>query len=269
MITFSKLGQYGQLGNQLFQYALLRAVAARNGYEVGVPRRFMGAKGRDLVELAPFAITAPGLPADFRPRARFTETSHRYDPAVFDQPDGTDFFGFFQSEKYFKPIEGQLRNELRLPAVMVQTAATWVRESLSSDGTALACAVHVRRGDYLRYPRMLRALSPAWYRRACGVVASALGSREISWLVFSDDVPWCVQHLQGPRTHFSILPDHYHDLAAMALCQAHVISPSSFGWWGAWLARSTCVVTPTPWFAPGSGLDARDLVPEPWARLPD
>ena len=37
MITFSELGNYGRLGNQLFQYAALKASALRNGYTCKVP----------------------------------------------------------------------------------------------------------------------------------------------------------------------------------------------------------------------------------------
>ena len=34
MITFSKLGKYGRLGNQLFQYAILIVIREKIGYEI-------------------------------------------------------------------------------------------------------------------------------------------------------------------------------------------------------------------------------------------
>ena len=34
MITFAQLGKYGRLGNQLFQYAALKSLGIKNGYEV-------------------------------------------------------------------------------------------------------------------------------------------------------------------------------------------------------------------------------------------
>jgi hypothetical protein len=37
MITFQRLGQLGQLGNQMFQYATLLAGALAKGYTFGVP----------------------------------------------------------------------------------------------------------------------------------------------------------------------------------------------------------------------------------------
>ncbi|NBV27674.1 alpha-1,2-fucosyltransferase, partial [bacterium] len=38
MITFNNLGQLGRLGNQLFQYASTKGIAAKNNQEFMVPR---------------------------------------------------------------------------------------------------------------------------------------------------------------------------------------------------------------------------------------
>ena len=38
MISFSKLGSFGRLGNQLFQYAFLRSTAARLGTRFHCPQ---------------------------------------------------------------------------------------------------------------------------------------------------------------------------------------------------------------------------------------
>ena len=37
MIGFNALGQLGRLGNQMFQYASLRGIAAKNGYNFMIP----------------------------------------------------------------------------------------------------------------------------------------------------------------------------------------------------------------------------------------
>jgi hypothetical protein len=37
MVTFHKLGENGRLGNQLFQYAALKGLAIKNGYDVKLP----------------------------------------------------------------------------------------------------------------------------------------------------------------------------------------------------------------------------------------
>ena len=37
MLTFNKLGKSGRLGNQMFQYAALRGIAANRGFDWAVP----------------------------------------------------------------------------------------------------------------------------------------------------------------------------------------------------------------------------------------
>jgi hypothetical protein len=37
MLTFNKLGKSGRLGNQMFQYAALRGIAANRGFDWSVP----------------------------------------------------------------------------------------------------------------------------------------------------------------------------------------------------------------------------------------
>ena len=37
MITFTNLGHYGRLGNQMFQYATLYSIAKKNNYDFVIP----------------------------------------------------------------------------------------------------------------------------------------------------------------------------------------------------------------------------------------
>jgi hypothetical protein len=67
---------------------------------------------------------------------------------------------------------------------------------------------------------------------------------------------------QGPEKN-------YQDIDLMRMCTHHILSNSTFGWWGAWLSdsnRTGIQIAPTRWT--NKGLDARDLVPEYWIRLP-
>lgn len=37
MLAFNHIGKLGRLGNQMFQYASLRGIAANRGYDFGIP----------------------------------------------------------------------------------------------------------------------------------------------------------------------------------------------------------------------------------------
>ena len=41
MITFYTLGEMGRLGNQLFQYAALKGLGLKNGFQVKIPKNMI------------------------------------------------------------------------------------------------------------------------------------------------------------------------------------------------------------------------------------
>ena len=46
MITFSKLGKYGAMGNQLFQYAALFGISRKTGLEMRIPKPPSNVEGK-------------------------------------------------------------------------------------------------------------------------------------------------------------------------------------------------------------------------------
>jgi hypothetical protein len=277
VITFINLGHYGQLGNQLFQYATLRAVSEAQGYELRVPMRLDAPKKSGKFELEPLSLACKPL-ADEDERLfkhRFVESTHAFDPGVFEIPDWTDLLGFFQTEKYFKHLRRELLREFSFRDPIASYASRYIEAvRVRSDGAPLV-AVHVRRGDYLLKGDRFRVLSTAWYRSAMDMFTR---SRPV-FLFFSDDPGWCVENFGGVQDPASIrqrpsvlhvsTPDHWHDMAVMTRCDHFIIANSSFSWWGAWLATAAdkIVVAPKPWFGPKMGRDESDIVPEEWRRL--
>lgn len=268
MITFSKLGSYGQLGNQMFQYAMLLGVAARTGYEVAIPRRYTGQKKRGLVEFKPFQISAKPLMPIRRKFNTYHEKSLEFDPGVFEQPDFTDYLGYYQSEKYFSHVEETVRKEFQFDPAIESYVANFLKP-LRKEGYLIA--VHVRRGDYLENPQTFHVLSTEYYGRAMN--HSALPENKV-YVVFSDDRSWCQRYIPplvpGKHVLFPSFKSHWHDLCAMTLCEAHIIAASSFSWWGAWLChnRPNVVIAPDPWFPKGSKLKNKDQVPDDWIKMP-
>ena len=49
MITFSKLGKLGRLGNQLFQYAAIRGLSIKNSYEFKIPKVVKNFHGQEYL----------------------------------------------------------------------------------------------------------------------------------------------------------------------------------------------------------------------------
>jgi hypothetical protein len=110
-------------------------------------------------------------------------------------------------------------------------------------------AVHVRRGDYVSVDRntdRLGVCTVSYFQSAI----SLLGT-DLPIVVVSDDPAWCETHLRGldPRRLRIVTGGNpTDDLFLLAHSSEHVLSNSTFSWWGAILSETSMVIAPTPWF---------------------
>jgi hypothetical protein len=83
--------------------------------------------------------------------------------------------------------------------------------------------------------------------------------------VFSDEIGWCKLNLQDKNIFFSTGENNIEDLFAMSMCDHHIISHSSFGWWGAWLNKhpTKTVLMPSRHFLSNATYDTMEA-PEGW-----
>jgi hypothetical protein len=82
---------------------MLRGVAPIRNMNVSIP-------SHHKVSLWKFLIIANKLDMRHSFQHVYNEKHSSFDGEVFNQPDGTDFIGYFQTETYFKHIEPELRN---------------------------------------------------------------------------------------------------------------------------------------------------------------
>lgn len=257
MITFTRLGRFGRLGNQLFQYALLKGVQAATGWTAKVPAD--GAPGFRLPEV--FQIECPRLDERDVVQAEFQEPSFRFHPEVFEVGDGVDFVGYFQSQRYFAAVADELRRELRFLPVIAARAD----DALADLRRRHACLVslHVRRGDYVGNDAH-QVCGLDYYARARAALPE-----DALFVICSDDPAWCRQAFGGwPAWQCEL--DDATTLAVMSRCDHHVVAASTFSWWGAWLNPSPrkIVLAPRTWFGPAfAHLETCDLLPSAWRRL--
>ena len=252
MLAFNYLGKLGRLGNQMFQYASLRGIARNRGYDFCIPNHQEVLKdpyGFDLkIELFyPFKMThirPHNIKLLDRGYAPVAEEKHfHFDEILFNMcPDEISIAGFFQSEKYFKHIEDEIREDFSFKDEILDPC----KEMIESVGESIS--LHVRRTDYLQNPNHT-TLDLDYYENALSKMDSSLPV-----IVFSDDPKWCNSQLlfSGDRFMISESQDQYIDLCLMTLCSHHIIANSSFSWWGAWLSNSQNVIAPSKWFGDGN-----------------
>jgi len=245
MISFSNLGSLGRLGNQMFQYAALKGIAEHNSTDYCLPS--------DTSLHKCFQIPKKDTEI-FYPTIK--EESYEFNENIFSCSEG-DLYGFFQTEKYFYHIEEELRKDFRFYDIIFNSCSHYRKHILSEEVAAL----HIRRGDYITDPNFV-LLELDYYIKALKYFP------DLEIMILSDDINWCREHFVGKRFKFSSSNDPFIDLCLMSLCDYHIISNSSFSWWGSWLAKSKKTIAPKNWFTGEySSWNTKDLYRKDWITL--
>ena len=195
----------------------------------------------------------------------FEEDAYRFDPTLVERcVDGAYIKGYFQSPKYFDAVKQEVVSLFRDKVVHEADGAALKRRILECNSVG----VHVRRGDYLKGPAYaFHGLCEAeYFLRAVQIMRE--GQAAPTFFVFSDDPDWCSKHFKEPDVIVasgSGTPNA--DLELLASCKHHVLSNSSFSWWGAYLAchPEQAVIAPAPWYTRIPL--APDLIPANWQLL--
>lgn len=263
MIGFNHLGNLGQLGNQMFQYAALKGIAGRHGYQYCIPKNSvvtdaLGNKLRtELFDVFNLNVNIQKIETD----QYLQEPSFNYSENFFNScPDNVSLWGFFQSEKYFKHIEKEIRKDFTFKMEIVEDCKNIIKDIFDDP-----IALHIRRGDFLINSGNHYNQSLEYYENALSKFDS---DRQV--VIFSDDPKWCMSQdlFSSDRFIVSESAGPYHDLYLMTQCSDFIIANSTFSWWGAWLANRGNVIAPKKWFGPNnSHLDTKDLYPDDWKIL--
>jgi hypothetical protein len=264
MIANDDIGNLGRLGNQMFQYAALSGLAARHNYEYCLPPREVVATRdinvfrSDITMFECFKI--PEVPKYVTNFPKVTESCFELDRNLWNNcPDNISLYGYFQTEKYFKHIE----EDIRTAFTFVDEIKEPTQESFKSNfGDTEVISLHVRRGDYLKYSHHpVQTLE--YYAEGLSHMPE-----DIPVMIFSDEIEWCKEKelFQGDRFIFSEKNNTGVDLCLMSLCSYSIIVNSSFSWWGSWLARSKKTVAPKNWFGLPLLHNTNDLYCDGWIK---
>jgi len=176
--------------------------------------------------------------------------------------------GYWQSEKYFKSIEGVLRTELEYKAVLNDENALLLHDIISNE----SISVHIRRGDYLSVKvnsKLFSTCSIDYYMHAVNYFLNKYSNSV--FYIFSDDIDWAKSNFIGDR--FRIIDNNFDnpeiDLYLMSKCKHNIIANSSFSWWGAWLNSNPnkIVFAPQSWYKNKLNESTKDLIPSDWIMI--
>lgn len=267
----------GGLGNQLFQYAAGRSIAARSAVPMMLDTKsgFLGDPNKRSCLLGAFELSKTALEADstgygFRTELRrrflrryeilrlqllgkyFTPSINRLrvsGPTVLD--------AYCQSPRYFGHMEEALRKDMAFKAI----PAGLDPELATELGQTNSVCVHARRllgvctdaaktrSSVVSY---YGACGASYYRNALSRLVSEYGA--LTAYLFSDDLKWAREHVRSLAVDGCTIKvieeeDAVKSFYLMRLCKHFVLANSTFGWWAAWLGERTgkTVRVPSVW----------------------
>jgi len=252
MITFSKIGQKGNLGNQFFQIAATIGLAVENNIDFGfLPWQYQSYFKNKLPILA-------SVPDDI---VLLTEQNYHHHQWDFTSKEKNyDFEGWFQTEKYFDIATTKHYFEFE------DNLVVRIKEKYADAFRKKTILISIRRGDFVNHPDYLQ-LSIKYYLNALVRFFPDWESRNL--IVLSDDIAYC-------KFHFSFLENAFFgdQLSAIeqvclgSLCDDFIISNSTFSWWSAWLGekKNSMIIRPHKNFDGQKSLDCddKDYYPERW-----
>jgi len=276
----------GRLGNNLFQYAIGRALSDKHA----VPLVLDASKLRPKVWADSSSIIQLPLKAEILRKLSIPEKIIRkltkekrltlrkmnivlegdnvaFDPTILGTPDDTLLRGYFQTPLYFENIGDKLRREIDL------TGIAWLpptRDFAARLTDSESVAVHIRRTDYLGSSEW-NVCNIEYYASAMAHMKTVLN--EPHFHIFSDDPEWCRTQFDLPDqtvVDFSrIAASPLHDLYLMSCARHHIIANSSYSWWAAWLGKKDGqrVLTPSKWTNDADRFPIQEKLCEGWQTL--
>ena len=292
----------GGLGNQMFQYALGLSIAKKNSTEVCCDTTFLNDRfPRKDFAYRNYDLDVFVLDQRFTPLSKISEAlpipgvwlgidlvclkagemaglwhikkevgDHDFDPELFNIRDSMILWGRWQNEKYFKDIEADVRAAFRFRNPLNAEATAIAHEIKNTNSVSL----HVRRGDYAAFKttqKLWGGTDLDYYQRAAKYVAQKI--EKPHFFIFSDDVAWSRENLKldFPMTFVPASAagkkGECH-LELMSLCKNHIITNSTFSWWGAWLdpRPEKIVIAPKQW-QNDPPISGDKVVPEGWILI--
>lgn len=176
---------------------------------------------------------------------------------------------YFQTEKYFKDFEAEIRNDFTFALPPSEKNRT-VWEDISSQNSV---SLHIRRWDYITNPKANAfhgSCNLEYYKRAVKYVNTKIETP--IFYIFSDDIHWVKENLvienKAVYIDWNNADTNYEDMRLMSICKHNIIANSSFSWWGAWLNKNTekIVIAPKKWFNSDT-INTQDITPKTWIKI--
>ncbi|XP_033756902.1 galactoside 2-alpha-L-fucosyltransferase 2-like [Pecten maximus] len=253
----------GRLANQMFQYAFMYAISRKKELVILLSESEVENILRSTfeIQISPSDQYHLGSRECSCFRKYEDDWDCAYDSKFEKLEKGQDIHvhGYFQSWKYWKDYEYQIRNSFRFQNYIRNSAEAILQNIVKKSGSNPAggdvlIGIHIRRGDYLKMSVFTEygytTATEQYLHKATDFFRASYKSPV--FIVCSNDIPWS-------RTALGKYNDVYFaegnkpeiDMALLTLTNHTIMTVGTFGWWSAFLTNGTTLYYKHP-FVPGS-----------------
>ena len=283
----------GGLANRMFQYALFLSLRNRRNDVYLDEKTFKPAWSFEKIslkktfphldcserDLSNFKVeTRPGKVAhairnivERISNKYFFQKEFRFYPEILDNlPKDIYLRGYWQSEKYFKDVEEEVRKAFTFDA-FTEKENIKAAEKMRNENSV---AIHIRKGkDYMQQVLTAGTCPKEYYVKAIDHIRTHVDAPK--FYIFTDNPDWVKENLGFiDYTLVNWNPvsgdKNYRDIQLMSCCKHNIIANSSFSWWGAWLNSNPnkIVIGPKVWFNPEGKIKVvGDIICESWVSM--
>jgi hypothetical protein len=243
----------GGLGNLLFQIACVYAYSKKHNKTIlldkvdsVVVHKYIDEYKDNLLKNCQDFFSSEKVTYNYynEPHFNYKEIPHIVDNVFLN--------GYYQSDKYFSDYENDIRHIFSYPNELKNEVISNFNNKYGIDISSInSCSIHIRRGDYLKYPNIHPTQNMNYYMKSIKQMP-----KDSVFFIFSDDINWCRQNFPDIPEKFIFVDGFkdYEDLLIMSLCKNNVICNSTFSWWAAYFNENIdkLVIAPKVWFGSGS-----------------
>jgi hypothetical protein len=219
----------------MFQYAVCRTVAEKNGYDFHISRD-ENSHGQNISNYFDIDmgvnenITNNTFSEDHR--------TQKYNPEIFNISDNTLIWGFYQTDKYISDNNEMVKKWFNIE---IDDITNSILKKYPVDEY---CYIHFRGTDYKDWDSGNMFLPFKYFRDSMYRVRKI--KSDIKFIVVTDDKELASEYF----TDFLIISnDMMVDFKILYFSKYTIITNSSFSWWASWLSNDKeIVIAPNNWF---------------------
>jgi hypothetical protein len=268
MITNITIGHNGRLGNQIFQYAMLKVISLEHGYNIILPKENSQniTNGRfnpsintidkykldlyDCFNIKDNLDIKENIIKNIKFKYNENATMKLDEQLISKAVDNTNYNGFFQCIQYYEKYQKELKDCLKFNYSVEQFSNLYIEKIKKYYNIEELVTIHIRRGDLAGDQGKYQVLlSVEYYKK----LINKLSNDKNKFLILSDDLEWCKNNFIENNIIFCeyktpVIQPHIIDFAILSKGDKIIMSSSSFSWWAAFLSKASEIYCPNRWY---------------------